>query len=63
MSKFRVGDTCKVVKNLFAPKCIGHFVEILNVVSKKDGRILYSVKENEYGMQGYASETCLELME
>lgn len=63
MAKYKVGDICKVTKNLLSPKCIGHLVEIVDIASESEGHILYSIKEKESSLYGYASENCLELAE
>ena len=59
MSKFHVGQKCRVVKNALAPRCIGHEVTVLGVAAEKDGRVLYEIDDG--GLRGYASENCLIL--
>lgn len=61
MAKFKKGDVCKVVKNLLAPKCVGHLVEVLGIASEKEGRVLYKIKiKDSTNLEGYASEGCLQ---
>ena len=56
MSKFKIGDKCRVIKNSLAPQCVSMTVEIMGVV----GCTLYKIKEE--GVIGYAAEGCLELV-
>ena len=56
MSKFKIGDKCRVIKNALAPQCVGMVVEIMGVI----GGTLYKIKEE--GMIGFAAEGCLELI-
>ncbi len=58
MTKFKAGQKCRVIRNLLAPHHVGMTVTILNVAGKMDGRVMYRIEEE--GMQGYASESCLE---
>ena len=57
MGKFKVGDRCRVVRNALAPKCIGHMVEITGIIGNMGYRVRF-----DNGMQGIASENCLELI-
>ena len=61
MAKFKKGQKCRIVENLLAPKCIGMEVTILGVAGEKGGRVFYRIDED--GIQGYASESCLEPIE
>ena len=58
MSKFHVGQKCRVVKNALAPQCIGQEVTIVKAILESP-RVLYLVSEED-GLMGYASEGCLE---
>ena len=58
-AKFKVGDRCRVVKNLLAPKCIGNVVEITKVLMC-NGKYYYETLED--GMKGVAAENCLSII-
>ena len=62
MAKFKTGDKCRVIKNALAPNCVGHTVEIINSFQGAEtGKTMYRVKEDN-GINGFASEGCLELI-
>ena len=58
-AKFKVGDKCKVVKNLLAPRCIGNVVEITKVLAH-NGKYYYETLEGR--MRGIAAENCLSII-
>lgn len=58
-AKFNVGDKCKVVKNLLAPKCIGNVVEVTKVLAH-NSKYYYEILEGD--MKGIAAEDCLSII-
>jgi hypothetical protein len=58
-AKFKVGDKCKVVKNLLAPECTGNIVEITKVLMH-NGKYYYATLED--GLKGLAAENCLSII-
>lgn len=60
MSKFKIGDKCRVVKNLLAPSCVGCIVHITDCISI-NGKLYYKVSHMG-NTKGFASEKCLELI-
>ena len=59
-AKFKVGDKCKVIKNLLANECVGDIVTITKV-SKLYGRYYYKIQHKDK-IEGIASEGCLDLV-
>lgn len=60
--KFKVGDRCRVIKNLFAPDCVGFEVSITDISVSRNGKYFYTTLF-EKGIKGICSENCLELIE
>lgn len=61
MAKFKKGQKCKIIHSLLDPTCIGMEVTIKEVASEKIGMIIYVIDLD--GIERYASESCLELIE
>ncbi len=57
--KYKVGDKCKIIKNLFAPNCTGEIVTVTKLLSPKS-KMLWCITED--GISCIASENCLELV-
>lgn len=57
--KYKVGDRCKVIKNLLAPNCIGEIVTVTELLSP-ESKILRCITED--GISCIVSENCLELV-
>ena len=57
--KYKIGDKCKIIKNLLSPSNIGDMVTIIDIC--RTTKPFYTIQFND-SLKGYASENCLKLV-